>query len=41
LEDGAQPDYRQQREAQLERLADAVEAHLDMPRILEILNRNL
>ena len=39
LESTVQPDYRQQREDGLERLADAVEAHLDMPRILEILAR--
>lgn len=38
LESTVQPDYRQQREDGLERLADAVEAHLDMARILEILN---
>jgi adenosylcobyric acid synthase len=40
LENVEQPDYRQQREAQLERLADAVEAYLDMSRILEILKRS-
>jgi adenosylcobyric acid synthase len=39
LESTVQPDYRQQREDGLERLADAVEAHLDMARILEILAR--
>jgi adenosylcobyric acid synthase len=30
-------DYRALREQNLERLADALEAHLDMPRILQLL----
>ena len=31
------PDYSARREAGIERLADAIEAHLDMPRIMELL----
>lgn len=37
LADAEVVDYRQHREDQLDRLAQAIEAHLDMPRMLQIL----
>jgi adenosylcobyric acid synthase len=38
LQEPEMPDYRQQRVDQLDRLAQAVETHLDMERILRLLN---
>ncbi|MHB8741567.1 MAG: cobyric acid synthase [Sulfuricaulis sp.] len=41
LRSAKSPDYRAQRETSIDRLADAVEAHLDIPGIISLLGMNI